>query len=80
MRKNHVPCRLCGQRGAPGLIAALNVEEGSILGPEPVRMETLVLDVPRYCSVLILEIKLGCCFNCKKKLRLTQMIPLKHLI
>lgn len=56
MRKSHAPCQCCGQHGDPGLTAALSVEEGSTPEPERVRMETAVLDVPRYCAACIADL------------------------
>jgi len=59
-RKSRVLCLCCGQRGAPGLTAVLNVEEESTLGLEPVRMGTAVRDVQRYCNSFIKNIKSVC--------------------
>lgn len=52
MRKSCVPCLCCGQPGVPGLIAALNVAEGSSPGLDPVRMGTPALDVQWYRRAL----------------------------
>lgn len=46
-RRSLVPCLCHGQHGAPGPTAALNVEEGSSQGLEPVRMGTAAQGVQR---------------------------------